>query len=135
MDFAADDKLYRLMKLGEERIEKELDIVKLVNSYRNLLILMKDKNMMDPQIKLRINNLGANVIDIDSDSYEAYKHRKRMKEKLVDEDIEVSDEEAWIEKQEAALSKKRKYAKKSNPNESQQNNTTNVAIIVNNTLQ
>lgn len=66
-DLSAKDKLYRLLEQGEERIEKEFDVIKHIKSFRNLMILMKESNMLDDRLKLRIANLGANVIDLDND--------------------------------------------------------------------
>ena len=43
------DKLY---KLGTEQIEKEMDVVKLLKTLRNLKIIVKAKLLDDPLLKL-----------------------------------------------------------------------------------
>ena len=76
---SASDKLYRLLEEGSERVEKELDVVNMVQNIRNQKILMRELNFLDKMVKLKISNLGWNVIDIDDDAYEAKKVREQRK--------------------------------------------------------
>jgi hypothetical protein len=58
------NKLWNLYKIGEERLEKEFDVIKILNTLRNLKIQMK--NEIKPATRVEIYNSGKNVIDLDS---------------------------------------------------------------------
>ena len=48
-------------------MEKEFDIVKIIKGLRNLKILTKKKFLKDKKLKIEVENVGDNVIEIDSD--------------------------------------------------------------------
>lgn len=59
-------KLWRLYKDGEDRLEKEFDVVKIIKSIRNLKIITK-ATIMNHFMRTKVKNDGNNVIEIDSD--------------------------------------------------------------------
>ena len=59
-------KLWRLYADGEQRLDKEFDIVKIIKSIRNLKIISK-ATIMSKFIATKVKNDGNNIIDIDSD--------------------------------------------------------------------
>ena len=61
-----------LYKLGKERIQKELDISKLVKNLRNLKILVKN-SFLNEKIGFMIYHSRKNILDIDIENEEAYK--------------------------------------------------------------
>jgi hypothetical protein len=61
-----------LYKLGKERIQKELDISKLVKNLRNLKILVKN-SFLNEKIGYMIYHSRKNILDIDIENEEAYK--------------------------------------------------------------
>ena len=63
-------KLLRLLNEGRKRIEKELDIVKILKSLRDIKILMKN-SLMTPEIKYQIAHCEKNFIDIEIDKDES----------------------------------------------------------------
>ena len=65
--FPEENKLWRLYTQGQERIEKEFDIVKIIKALRNMKILLKREFERDQKLKIDVNNVGKNVINIDSD--------------------------------------------------------------------
>lgn len=60
------NKLWRLYKDGEDRLEKEFDMVKIIQGIRNLKIITK-ATIMDRFIRTKVKNDGNNLINIDSD--------------------------------------------------------------------
>ena len=68
---------------GYERLEKEMDIIKLIRSQRNLKIYSKYSGFKD-EIKFAIKNARKNIIDID----------KFSDNDISSEDIEDKDEYA-----------------------------------------
>ena len=62
-------KLYRLYEIGFERVEKEMDIVKLLRGLRNLKIFSKMIGL-EEHTKFAIKNSNKNVIDLDNNSDE-----------------------------------------------------------------
>ena len=62
-----ENKLYRLYGRGKDQIEKELDIIKLLGTLRNMKIFIQEK-MMGKIDKLKVQNAKKNVIDLDTDS-------------------------------------------------------------------
>ena len=63
-------KLVRLLNEGRKRIEKELDIVKILKSLRDIKISMKN-SLMTPEIKYQISHCEKNFIDIEIDKDES----------------------------------------------------------------
>ena len=61
-----------LYKLGKKRIQKELDISKLVKNLRNLKILVKN-SFLNEKIGFMIYHSRKNILDIDIENEEAYK--------------------------------------------------------------
>ncbi len=60
------DKFKKLYKEGANRIEANLDIVKIVNNLRMLKILMKN-SLMSPEIKFSLNHSHKKYINLDED--------------------------------------------------------------------
>lgn len=60
-------KLEKLVEIGSEKIEGELDVIKIMNDLRNLKILLK-YSIMTKEVKQKIKFTGKNVIDLDSSS-------------------------------------------------------------------
>lgn len=56
----------KLVKEGKKRIEKELNIVKIMKSLRDIKILMKN-SMMSPDIRFQVAHSEKNFIDIELD--------------------------------------------------------------------
>lgn len=54
----------RLKQRGAEKINKELNILKIIKSLRDMKILMKSK-MLDKETKFEIAHSRKNIIDID----------------------------------------------------------------------
>jgi len=61
-----------LYKLGKERIQKELDVSKLVKNLRNLKILVKN-SFLNEKIGFMIYHSRKNILDIDIENEEGYK--------------------------------------------------------------
>ena len=55
------------MDLGSQKIEGELNVVKIMNDLRNLKILLKN-TLLTKEIKDKISHTGKNIIDLDSES-------------------------------------------------------------------
>ena len=60
------DRAQRWFRLGQERLEKELDIVKLIRHLRDLRVLTREMRHED-DLKYRLTIMGKNVLKIDSD--------------------------------------------------------------------
>ena len=60
-------KLEKLIEIGSDKIEGELDVIKIMNDLRNLKILLK-YSLMTKDVKQKIKYTGKNVIDLDSSS-------------------------------------------------------------------
>ena len=60
-------KLQRLYQAGEERLEEELNIVKIIKNLKNLRILTKNK-FIDPKTQVLINHDIKNIINLDESS-------------------------------------------------------------------
>ena len=58
------NKLWRLLKFGEERINHEFNLMKLIRTVRNMKLFLK-KEFMNPKKQFIIENSDYNVIDID----------------------------------------------------------------------
>ena len=67
VSFPEENKLWRLYTNGRERIDKEFDIVKIIKALRNLKILLKRQFEQDWKLRMDVNNVGKNVINIDSE--------------------------------------------------------------------
>ena len=50
---------------GKKRIEKELDILKIMKSIRNVKILMKN-SLLSPDVKFQIAHADKNLIDLEA---------------------------------------------------------------------
>ena len=59
------DKVQRWFRLGSERLEKELNIVKIIGDLRDLRLLSKDARKAD-NAKYRMQVMGKNVLDLDT---------------------------------------------------------------------
>jgi len=51
--------------MGSDRIEAELNIVKVIRALRNIKILMRN-SLMSKKVKFEITHAGKNLINIDS---------------------------------------------------------------------
>jgi hypothetical protein len=58
------NKLWKLYQTGEDKLEKEFDIVKILKSLRNMKIYFKTK--INPIDKVQIYNSHKNSIELDS---------------------------------------------------------------------
>lgn len=61
------DRTQRWYRLGTERLEKELDVIKLIRHLRDLRVLTKEMRHED-DLKYRLTVMGKNVLNIDSDA-------------------------------------------------------------------
>lgn len=61
------NKLQRLYLEGQNRLEKECDIVKIIHGIRNLKIIAKN-TIMDEVSKIKVQNDGDNIIVLDGES-------------------------------------------------------------------
>ena len=59
-------KMQRLYEEGQDRIETELDLVKLMKNLRNMKVLMRN-SLMNKQVKFDILHSYKNLINLDSD--------------------------------------------------------------------
>ena len=58
--------MQRLYEEGQDRIETELDLVKLMKNLRNMKVLMRN-SLMNKQVKFDILHSYKNLINLDSD--------------------------------------------------------------------
>ena len=65
--FRKRDKFLKLYEKGQDRIDSELDIVKIMRSLRNLKILMRH-SFMDEEVKYQISHARKNLLNIDTSS-------------------------------------------------------------------
>ena len=65
--FKKRDKFIKLYDKGQDRIDTELDIVKMMKSLRNMKILMRN-SFMDEEVKYQITHAKKNLINIDTSS-------------------------------------------------------------------
>lgn len=61
------DLLWRVYKFGQERMNHEFNLVKLIRTVRNMKIFIKKELMSDKQ-KIMIQNSEYNLIDIDDEN-------------------------------------------------------------------
>lgn len=54
----------QLYDTGTERMDKELDVVKILKRLRNLKILLEEQQILSRQLKFKIKHSGQNVIDL-----------------------------------------------------------------------
>ena len=59
--------MQRLYEEGQDRIETELDLVKLTKNLRNMKMLMRS-SLMSNQVKFEIRHAYGNLINLDSDT-------------------------------------------------------------------
>jgi hypothetical protein len=71
--------MLKVLNEGKERIEKELNIVKIMKSVRDIKILMKH-SMMSPDVRFQVAHSVKNFIDIEIDSDEEIKNEHEMKD-------------------------------------------------------
>ena len=50
-------------------MEREFDLVRIVKQLRNLKILLEHHKLLDPILKLKVENEDFNIIQIDTDSH------------------------------------------------------------------
>lgn len=72
-----NSKLTKLYKKAENRINKELDIVKILTNVRNLKILLKN-SMIDEQVRFEIAHADKNLISLDTDEEIEMNMRENM---------------------------------------------------------
>ena len=58
-------KILNLIDEAQERLDRELNIVKMVGSLRNMKVLLKSSLMSDPEVQLKIMHCEKNFIDLD----------------------------------------------------------------------
>jgi hypothetical protein len=61
--------MLRLFRRGEELIDKEMDMVKIIKAIRNLKVVLKSR-LIDKATMFQIKNSGKNIINIDKESDE-----------------------------------------------------------------
>ena len=71
--------MLKVLNEGKERIEKELNIVKIMKSVRDIKILMKHY-MMSTDVRFQVAHSVKNFIDIEIDSDEEIKNEHEMKD-------------------------------------------------------
>ena len=69
--FKRKDRFMKLYERGQDRVEAELNIVKIMKSLRDMKILMKN-SMMDKQVRYQIRHSEKNILNLDSTSSEEY---------------------------------------------------------------
>ena len=79
------DLLWRVYKFGQERMNREFNLIKLIRTVRNMKIFIKKELMSDKQ-KIMIQNSEYNLIDIDDENDNIYQVqiqiiRKKRKKK------------------------------------------------------
>lgn len=74
-----DNKLARWYTIGQERLEKELDVIKLVKHLRELRLMTKSQRLED-DLKSALATTGRNVIDLDSEELLEREELKLAKE-------------------------------------------------------
>jgi hypothetical protein len=81
--FDFETPIQRLFERGQERLEKEMDIIKMIKSLRNIKIFLKSK-LLDPRTNMKIKHHLKNLISVDtsseSSSSEEENPRKKPKE-------------------------------------------------------
>lgn len=70
-------RLLKLFKLGNSRLEVDLNIEKIIKSLRDLKILLKS-NVLDEDLAFQIQHHHKNVIDLDSDDSQLQLKTKKM---------------------------------------------------------
>jgi hypothetical protein len=65
----AQTPMARLFRRGEELIDKEMDMIKIIKAIRNLKVVLKSR-IIDKATMFQIKNSGKNVINIDKESSE-----------------------------------------------------------------
>lgn len=65
--FKRREKFLKLYNKGQDRIDAELDIVKIMKNLRNIKILMRN-SFMDDEIKYQITHARKNLLNIDTSS-------------------------------------------------------------------
>ena len=63
-------KLQKLVEVGTDKIEGELNIVSIMNDLRNLKIVLKH-SLMTKEVKKKLKLTGKNIIDLDTSSDES----------------------------------------------------------------
>ena len=58
-------KLTKLYQVGESRIERELDIIKIMNTLRNVKIILRN-SMMSDEVLEQMRHTNKNLINLDS---------------------------------------------------------------------
>ena len=61
-----DAKIQKLFQEGRLRIEKDLNVIKLIKSIKEMRILMKN-SMMTPEIRFKVAHSTKNCINLDSE--------------------------------------------------------------------
>lgn len=68
--FPKRDRFLKLYDKGQDRIDTDLDIVKIMKSIRNMKILMRN-SFMDDETKFQITHSRKNLINLDTSSNES----------------------------------------------------------------
>ena len=63
-------KLQKLIDVGSDKMESELNVINIMNDLRNLKIMLKS-TFMTKEVKRKIKLTGKNVIDLDTSSDES----------------------------------------------------------------
>ena len=75
--------LERLYNRGEDKIESEMDIVKIIRNIRNLKIMMSNLVKLDLKTKQKLKLSGKNLINID--------HSSDSLPESIDDENDISD--------------------------------------------
>lgn len=84
------DKMQKLYDKGQEMIETQLNILKIVKNLRNLKILMRG-SMMTEKVKQQIAHEEKNLINLDSDELSFSVQESSDDWRNEDEEVEMKD--------------------------------------------
>ena len=59
-----ESKVERVISKGEEMLDSEFNLIKIIKSLRDLKILLKEEGIMSKEAKIRIQNSGKNIITV-----------------------------------------------------------------------
>jgi nicotinate-nucleotide pyrophosphorylase len=75
--------LLRLFNKGEEQVEKDLDLVKIIRSVRNIKLYLKKSTEVDALTKTKLKLAGKNLILLDHSGEDVVKEAVSMSESIV----------------------------------------------------
>lgn len=84
------NRLWRLYTEGQDRIEKEFDLVKIIKSIRNIKVIMKHK-LMNEKLKLEVKHSEKSVIDVESTPSDSTSSSDENRDKAGSEQMKTTD--------------------------------------------